>query len=407
MSALSISRLAPESWRRGEPASLSVALQLPDAIAFAVDLVLEVFTEHGERVFLRHAHDDGAQASWLPAGCWLFEWTTGALALPSGPVLLRATASAEVSRIRHTLAVCEQTLNVAAGSDAASPGRISLRAAPGQTPSLDELSWRRGHSDWFFRHFDHAGPVVTSYMLGDSPMLKGRILDVGCGDGITDLSIALREQPTELVGIDPFGGYARLLEVARENHLSLDALPSNLRFVNADANHLPFPDDSFDVVISWGSVEHIAGGYLQALREIKRVLKPDGLLFIHPGLYYSNFGHHLGEFSSEPFFHLTKSHAELEKLVLESEPARMDRAGHVATPAEYWQWFNELNPITVSGFEAQLRTLEFDFYRAALRCEDRIEYTHAALQDYSMIDLSVAELYLSCINRKRVATPRD
>ena len=55
-----------------------------------------------------------------------------------------------------------------------------------------------------------------------------------------------------------------------------------LRFLPADANAIPFEDDRFDVVISWGSLEHIAGGHAQALREIRRVLKPDGLLFAHP-----------------------------------------------------------------------------------------------------------------------------
>ena len=145
-------------------------------------------------------------------------------------------------------------------------------------------------------------------MLGDSPLLRGRILDVGCGDGITDLSIALRTHCRgELVGVDPFRGFERLPRILAENGLPSDVIPPNLRFLAEDANRLPFPDDSFDVVISWGSLEHIAGGYERALREVRRVLRPQGLFFVHPGLYFSNFGHHLGEFSNEPHFHLKKS----------------------------------------------------------------------------------------------------
>jgi SAM-dependent methyltransferase len=267
-------------------------------------------------------------------------------------------------------------------------------------PPLAALSWRKGHADWFFRHFDHAGPTVISYMLGDSPLLRGRILDVGCGDGITDLSMALRTRCRELVGIDPFRGYERLPQILAENGLSADVIPPNLRFLAEDANRLPFADDSFDVVISWGSLEHIAGGYDQALREIRRVLRPQGLFFVHPGLYYSNFGHHLGEFSSEPHFHLKKPLEEIRRIVLETQPNYIDRSGEFAPPEQYWKWFRELNPITVSGFEMELRALDFQPWRVALRTEGVIEYT-PEIEHYPMQDLATNELYVSCVSRKK------
>jgi SAM-dependent methyltransferase len=266
-------------------------------------------------------------------------------------------------------------------------------------PPLAELSWRKGHADWFFRHFDHAAQTVTGYMLGDSPLLSGRILDVGCGDGITDLGIALRTGCAELVGIDPFKGYERLPGILAANHLPADAVPANLRFLPESANTLPFADDTFDVVISWGSLEHIAGGYDRALREIRRVLRPDGLLFVHPGLYYSFFGHHLGEFSSEPHFHLKKPLEEIRRIVFETRPSYMDRAGEFSSPEQYWQWFRELNPITVGGFERELRALDFEPWRVAIRTQDLIEYT-PELQRYPMQDLATNELYLSCVSRK-------
>jgi len=59
---------------------------------------------------------------------------------------------------------------------------------------------------------------------------------------------------------------------------------------------------------------------------------------VHPGLYYSDIGNHLGEFAfarETPYVHLKKSRAELERLVRTSEPDRMDRSGHVATPDEW------------------------------------------------------------------------
>ena len=186
-----------------------------------------------------------------------------------------------------------------------------------------------------------------------------------------------------------------------ENGLSPElAEDPRLRFRPENANAVPYPDDYFDVVVSWGSLEHIAGGYAQALAEIRRVLKTDGLLFVHPGLYYGALGNHLGEFFDDPFIHLKLPPEELRKRVLQTEPTRMDRAGHIATPEEYWQWYTELNPITVRDFEQELRSLGFEPWRVAIRSSDLIEYT-PELQRFPMQDLATAELYLSAWNRKK------
>ncbi len=186
-----------------------------------------------------------------------------------------------------------------------------------------------------------------------------------------------------------------------ENHLPADIIPPTLRFMAQDANFLPFPDDSFDVVLSWGSVEHMAGGYLQALREIKRVLQPEGLLMIVPGLFYSNIGHHLTEFSTEPFFHLKKSEPEIRKMVLDTPPRYIDRAGEFSSNEQFFQWYTELNRITVPRFEQELRALEFAPWRIALRTEPVIEYT-PEIEQYPIQDLATTELYSSWISRKKV-----
>src|SRR3546814_6624615 len=79
----------------------------------------------------------------------------------------------------------------------------------------------------------------------------------------------------------------------------------------------------------------VCSSNLQALHGIRPVLLPDGLLFVHPGLYYSNFGHHLGEFSTEPHFHLKKSPQALRELVFSTTPNYIDRSGEFASPAQY------------------------------------------------------------------------
>ena len=341
-----------------------------------------------------------APIDWLPRGTYRFD-----VLLPDG---LEAGRVPFAMDVRHSDAMQDVSAGVIHGEAQVPRGTGGVReiawsaesVAP--TAPLASLSWRRGHGDWFYRHFDHAASIVMSYILGDSPLLKGRILDVGCGDGITDLGIALRTGCEELVGVDPFKGFERLPDIARDNGLPADILPPNLRFMPVDANRLPFPDDSFDVVVSWGSVEHMAGGYMQALREMRRVLKPAGLLFIAPGLYYSTIGHHLDEFSDEPFFHLKMTREALRKMVLETPPKYIDRAGEFASNEQYWQWYTELNPITVAEFERELRALDFEPWRVALRTMPLLEYT-PELQKYPIETLVNAELYMSCVNRKHEA----
>jgi SAM-dependent methyltransferase len=380
---------------------ISASLQQSSAVLFEPDVQVQVLSAQGDDL-LYSCHFSAARAvAWLPRGAYQLQCHFHDLNLPAGDYKLRLFVTAVVGGERKLLAEEQLAFSNSAPLETAglSQPAWSLQSAPG-TPAVEDLGWNRGHEDWFYRHFDHAALVVTDYLLKRNPLLKGRILDVGCGDGIIDLGIFLRLQPEELVGIDPFSGFERLPEVISDNHLPPDVLDdSRLKFLAEDGNAIPYPDDYFDVVVSWGSLEHIAGGYGQTLREIRRVLKNGGLFFVHPGLYFGALGNHLGEFFKDPFVHLKLPEAEMKEAVLNAQPERMDRAGHVASPEEYWQWYTELNPIRVGEFEQELRSLGFEPWRAALRTSDIIEYT-PKLQGHAMQDLATAELYLSCWNRK-------
>jgi SAM-dependent methyltransferase len=380
-------------------------LKLASALLFQPDAQLQILPASGEDVLYSHDLSTALPVAWLPGGEYRLQCHLHDLSLPAGGYRLRLIVFAEVGRERRALA--DRALPFSNPEVIAAEGlqqpAWSLQSKPGTVP-VEDLAWNRGHEDWFFRHFDHAALVVTDYLLKRHPLLEGKILDVGCGDGLIDLGIFLRMRPEQLVGIDPFKGFERLPEVLADNHLSAglldDALSEGrLQFRAEDGNAIPYPDDHFDVVISWGSLEHIAGGYGRTLREIRRVLKRDGLLFVHPGLYYGALGNHLGEFFDDPFIHLKLPPDELREAVLSTPPRRMDRAGHIATPAEYWQWYTELNPIRVADFDRELRDLDFEPWRVALRSSDLVEYS-PELQKYPMQDLATVELYLSAWNRK-------
>ncbi|TAK07662.1 MAG: class I SAM-dependent methyltransferase, partial [Candidatus Manganitrophaceae bacterium] len=90
--------------------------------------------------------------------------------------------------------------------------------------------------------------LMNSYLLYDlclAELTKGkhysRILDVGCGSGLQ--AVHLAPYADEVVGIDLS---KELIEVAKER---CKAYP-NVKFQVANACQLPFPDQSFDFLIS-------------------------------------------------------------------------------------------------------------------------------------------------------------
>jgi SAM-dependent methyltransferase len=97
---------------------------------------------------------------------------------------------------------------------------------------------------------------------------KGRrVLEIGVGLG-TDFVRFVRTG-ADAVGID-------LTEAAVESvraRLAGDGLEAELHV--ADAESLPFPDESFDLVYSWGVLHHTPNTG-RALDEVRRVLRPGG-----------------------------------------------------------------------------------------------------------------------------------
>jgi SAM-dependent methyltransferase len=254
------------------------------------------------------------------------------------------------------------------------------------------LPWQEGHANWFFRHFDHAATVITEQFLRRTPKLRGRILDVGAGDGITDLGIFLRYRPEMLVAVDIVDYVQHLPSVASKHGLPISALPEGFRFCQCSAESIPYPNAYFDIVLSWGSVEHVKGGYRRVLDEVWRLLKPGGLFFVNPGLYYGPYGSHLDEFFTEPHHHLKMDERELREHVLNSEPRRIDRSGWDVPSSEYWRFYQELNRIRVGSFESELKSYGYRILRATLRAADMVEYDDR-LQQYSIVDLSLLEAF--------------
>ncbi len=379
-----------------------VVFRIECEILFDLDLQCRLFdAQTGDESVSVHIRQAGWDVSWLPRGQYAAEVDLAGVRTPAGAqrVSMMAWKEANGTPVMLAESALPDAVTLKAGDpDRIAPASWSLESSDGIP--IGELSWNRGHDDWFFKHFDHAARVIIHLMLGNDARLKGRILDVGCGDGMTDLGVFLRCQPQELVGIDPSRRYELLPGVAGKNHIpgGWQENPA-LRFEAHDGNAIPYADDYFDVVLSWGSLEHIVGGYAGTLAEIRRVLKPGGLLFVHPGLYYGAVGNHLGEYFDDPWAHLKIPQDKLRDHVLGTSPDYIDRGGEFASSEEYWQWYTELNRITVADFEKELRALDFEPWRVALRTSPLVEYT-PELQQYGFEQLANGEVYISAWNRK-------
>ncbi len=96
------------------------------------------------------------------------------------------------------------------------------------------------------------------------------VLDVGCGTGAFVRRLVSLDQDISITGVDVSTG---MLAEARR---TTGGAP-NVRFVQASAEALPFPDASFDVVVSTSALHYVPDPAL-AVREMARVLRPGGRL---------------------------------------------------------------------------------------------------------------------------------
>lgn len=125
---------------------------------------------------------------------------------------------------------------------------------------------------------DHAQSHMANMYcwLVDGANITGkRVLEVGCGRGGGAKVLQKYFKPAMYVGMD-------LVEkhVASANKRLANFGPdSSLVFVHGDATKIPFPDNSFDVVVNVES-SHCYEPFRSFLTEVRRVLVPDGKFLI-------------------------------------------------------------------------------------------------------------------------------
>jgi len=118
---------------------------------------------------------------------------------------------------------------------------------------------------------------------------KGPVCDLGCGPGMIAAWLQDHCALTDLLGVDLSPNF---VEEARKLHPCI-------KFQQGDMLALDFPDDSWAGVAAFYSLIHIPRErVVEALKEIKRVLKPGGLLLLT--FHIGNEALHVEEFLGQP-----------------------------------------------------------------------------------------------------------
>jgi 2-polyprenyl-3-methyl-5-hydroxy-6-metoxy-1,4-benzoquinol methylase len=141
--------------------------------------------------------------------------------------------------------------------------------ANGTRVSLGTREFFQKADETFYRWNEprHGADGKFSRLFDFKKYRGGRVLEVGCGMGCMAMNWAQQGASISAVDLNP-------VSVAQtRRRFELFGLDGDIR--EADGEHLPFADGTFDYVYSWGVLHHTPGTR-QAISELHRVLKPGG-----------------------------------------------------------------------------------------------------------------------------------
>mgnify|MGYP005842588593 CR=1 FL=1 len=107
---------------------------------------------------------------------------------------------------------------------------------------------------------------------------KGTVLDIGCGSGPLVVKLAKKFPESRIHGVDYWGGVWEYSQKKCEDNAAAEGVGGQITFLRASASKLPFPDESFDLVVSnlvFHEVSDVSDKQ-EVLKEAFRVLKKGG-----------------------------------------------------------------------------------------------------------------------------------
>lgn len=137
-------------------------------------------------------------------------------------------------------------------------------------------------------------PVLDTAAVYDEflDFKDARVLDLGCGNGAVSRAIAQAHKSASVLALE-------VDAIQHEANLAGPQLP-NLEFGLGGAERIPAEDETFDIVLMMMSLHHVPlDSMAQALREVRRVLLPGGLLYVAEPVFAGAFNAIIRLFNDE------------------------------------------------------------------------------------------------------------
>lgn len=194
--------------------------------------------------------------------------------------------------------------------------------------STDSAAYRRWVEYWKASR-ERNRELIRNFTTHSPLSLAGKtVLDIGCGTG--GLGDLIGEECQTYVGAEY---HQHVLQFSRPR--------GNVGYLQASGIDLPFPSESFDLILNFDVIEHLEGGsawQIRSLKEMKRVLNPMGMIFLttpnfwypfdaHTELYFPQYlprflqDRYIRRFN--PYFH--REHASFKNIPL-VKPGFLKRA---------------------------------------------------------------------------------
>ena len=134
---------------------------------------------------------------------------------------------------------------------------------------VDELKQQSSEKDSLFLEHGFDRHAVTEFVLNSVEPIRGPVLDIGTGKGLAAIGVAKRGH--KVVTLDPDEDQ---IKTAITNAVG-ENLESMIEFHVADANDIPFEDESFNLIIMVDVIHHLENAD-NLLSEVSRVLAHGG-----------------------------------------------------------------------------------------------------------------------------------
>ncbi len=214
---------------------------------------------------------------------------------------------------------------------------------------------KMSYAEW---QYEKGAETVKYYKqkYKNSIMFEGKnVLDIGCGAAGKSLYY-IKMGAERVVGIDIIPKYEReATDLAKKLGYS-----ERFVYINASADELPYPDNSFDTIIINDAMEHFSRPE-EVLTEAIRLLRPNGNLFINFPPYGHPYGAHLSDAIALPWSQYLIPESGLidsYKSIVKDLPDGKERINmRIYTDRNGNEHLGYINKMTISRFKKILRSM--------------------------------------------------